>query len=161
MKNVSDEVFEKEYSKPDNKNIIRSVTKKYSSVLSDDMQKTCGMQGLWKCIQNHRDERGSKFTTSLFMHVDWECKREVSSMLSKKHQMSLLGDSDIEIPSLTASGETSELLDILPEKQKQLVYQRYYENMTLQEIGEKNGYSKEAARQNINKVIDKLKEIYK
>ena len=29
--------------------------------------------------------------------------------------------------------------------------------MTLEEIGKKQGYSKEAARQNINKIIEKLR----
>ena len=37
------------------------------------------------------------------------------------------------------------------------MHQRFFENMTLQEIGENHGYSKEAARQNINKIIEKLR----
>jgi len=38
------------------------------------------------------------------------------------------------------------------------MYQRFYENRTLEEIGKKQGYSKEAARQNINKILSKLRE---
>ena len=80
---VTDEQFEIAYDNQDNKNIIKAVTKKYANKLSTDSQRTCGMYGLWRCIQNHDDKYGRKFTTSLFIHVDWECKRELA-MMNKK-----------------------------------------------------------------------------
>ena len=156
MKNVTDKEFEEAYSNQDNKNIIKAATKKYSNKLSEDAQKTCGMHGLWRCIQNHDDSYGRKFTTSLFIHVDWECKREIGVMNRKA--MSSLGENDIDIPSPAVSGEYSEILETLPEKQKKIMYQRFFENKTLEEIGKSEGYSKEAARQNINKIILKLRE---
>jgi len=156
LKDITNKEFEIAYSKQDNKNIINAVTKKYAKQLSKDSQKSCGLHGLWRCLQNHDDSYGRKFTTSLFIHVDWECKRELAS-LSKKPLLSL-GESDGDIASITASGEFSEILESLPEKQKNIMYQRFYENRTLEEIGKKNGYSKEAARQNINKIISKLRE---
>ena len=156
MKEVSNDQFEKEYSKQDNKNIINAVTKKYSGQLSQDSQKRCGMHALWRCIQNHDDSYGRKFTTSLFIHVDWECKREISSL--NKKPVSLLGECDDEIVSPEPSGQIPEILDSLPDNQKEIIYQRFYENRTLEEIGQKQGYSKEAARQNINKILSKLRE---
>ena len=156
MKDVSDDQFEKEYSKQDNKNIIKAETKKYSGQLSQDAQKRCGMHALWRCIQNHDDSYGRKFTTSLFIHVDWECKREINSL--NKKPISLLGECDDDVVSPEPSGQMSEMLECLPEKQKEIIYQRFYENRTLEEIGKKQGYSKEAARQNINKILSKLRE---
>lgn len=156
MKQVTNEEFEKAYNNQDNKNIIKAATKKYSNRLSQDAQKTCGMHGLWRCIQNHDDKYGRKFTTSLFIHVDWECKRELG--LLKRRPLSFLGEYDDDVPSPPASGNCMEILDALPEKQKEIMYQRFYENRTLEEIGKKQGYSKEAARQNINKILSKLRE---
>tara|TARA_R110000824_G_scaffold268532_3_gene457163 strand:+ start:285 stop:779 length:495 start_codon:yes stop_codon:yes gene_type:complete len=156
LKKVTDEEFEKAYSNQDNKNIIKAAAKKYSSKLSKDAQKTCGMHGLWRCIQNHDDKYGRKFTTSLFIHVDWECKRELGILTRKP--LSFLGEHDEEIPSPAISGEALDILDTLTEKQKEIMYQRFYENRTLEEIGKKQGYSKEAARQNINKILSKLRE---
>lgn len=153
---VSNEKFEEEYRKQDNRNIIKSVTKKYFSQLSDDEQELCGMYGLWKCIKNHDDAYGRKFTTSLFMHVDWECKREVTRISKKR--MSFLGEQDTTIESPSASGEAHDILESLNENQRSIMHQRFYENKTLEEIGKTQGYSKEAARQNINKILQKLKE---
>ena len=156
MKNVTNEEFENEYNNQDNKNIIKAAAKKYSNRLSKDSQKTCGMHGLWRCIQNHDNKYGRKFTTSLFIHVDWECKREIASMNRKP--LSFLGEGDEEIPSPSSSGDFSEILETLSDKQKEIMYQRFYENRTLEEIGKKQGYTKEAARQNINKIICKLRD---
>ena len=153
---VTDEEFEIAYENQDNKNIIKAVTKKYANKLSKDSQKTCGMYGLWRCIQNHDDKYGRKFTTSLFIHVDWECKRELASM--NKKNMSLLGEQDNDIPSPASSGDFSDMLEVLTDNQKDIIRQRFYENRTLEEIGNNQGYSKEAARQNINKIILKLRE---
>ena len=156
MKDVSNEEFEKAYKDPNNKNIIKTVTKKYSGQLSQDCQKSCGMHGLWRCIQNHDDKYGRKFTTSLFIHVDWECKREIGQI--KRKQMPCLGECDSEIESMNREEMSSEILEPLTEKQREIMYQRFYENRTLEEIGKKQGYSKEAARQNINKILSKLRE---
>ena len=153
---MTDKEFETAYTNQDNKNIIKAATKRYSKKLSKDAQETCGMHGLWRCIQNHDDKYGRKFTTSLFIHVDWECKREIGVINRKP--MSFLGESDGDIPSPAVSGDYSEILDALPDKQKSIMYPRFYENKTLEEIGKNEGYSKEAARQNINKIISKLRE---
>lgn len=156
MKQVSNKEFEKAYKNQDNRNIIKSATKKYFNKLSQDSQISCGMQGLWRCIQNHDDSYGRKFTTSLYLHVDWECKRELG-ILNRK-PLSFLGECDNDIPSPPIIGDMSEILEHLPEKQREIMYQRFYENRTLEEIGKKQGYSKEAARQNINKILSKLRE---
>tara|TARA_Y100001938_G_scaffold150868_1_gene243979 strand:+ start:3406 stop:3900 length:495 start_codon:yes stop_codon:yes gene_type:complete len=156
LKHVTNEEFEKEYNNQDNRNIIKAVTKKYSKSLSKDDQKSCGMHGLWRCIQNHDDSYGRKFTTSLFIHVEWECRRHLSS--SKKNKVSFLGEMDSEIVSSIGDKDILDILETLPENQKDIIYQRFYENRTLEEIGKSQGYSKEAARQNINKIISKLRE---
>ncbi len=156
MKNITNTAFENAYKNTDNRNIIKAVTSKYSKRLSEDVQKTCGMHGLWRCMQNHDEKYGRKFTTSLFIHVDWECKREIGQMYRKP--LSLLGDDDGDIPGPLTSEETNDLLETLPDRQKEIMYQRFYENRTLEEIGKLQGYSKEAARQNINKIISKLRE---
>lgn len=157
MKKVTNEQFNREYKKQDNLNIMNSATKKYSKYLSPDIQKRCGMHGLWRCIQNHDDKYGRKFTTSLFIHVVWECKREMTAL--HKKPISFLGDSDKEIPSENkANPDISEIMEMLSEEQKNILFQRFYENKTLEEIGKTMGYSKEAARQNINKIIQKVRD---
>lgn len=157
MKEISNDEFDAAYKDKENKNIIRAATKRYSGALSSDIQSSCGMHGLWRCLKNHDPKYGRKFTTSLFIHVDWECKRELSQ--AKKKRVSFLGEMDKEVASTYPSGNFFEMIECLSDKQQQIVYERFYENKTLEEIGKSQGYTKEAARQNINKIIEKLKSI--
>ena len=70
--------------------------------------------------------------------------------------MTPLGEQAENIEATIESSDIPEILEFLSEKQKNIVIQRFYENRTLEEIGQSQGYSKEAARQNINKIIKKL-----
>ena len=73
--------------------------------------------------------------------------------------MPSLGEQVKDIESRNEDAGMPEILEFLPENQKNIVIQRFYENRTLEEIGKSQGYSKEAARQNINKIIQKLKTL--
>lgn len=148
--------FEIEYNKQDNKNIINSATKKYSMMLSKDERVSCGMSGLWRCMQNHDPSYGTKFTTSLFLHVDWECKRAVSEITKKP--LLPIGEMESQIPDKSNDTCLLDLLDGLNESEKDIIHQRFVQNKTLEEIGITKGYTKEAARQNINKAIKNLKK---
>ena len=109
MKEITDDDFEAAYNDKHNKSIIKAATKKYSSILSEDIQASCGMHGLWRCMQNHDPSYGRKFTTSLYIHVDWECKRELSRY--KKNSVSFLGEMDKEVSHTPASGEFFEIIE--------------------------------------------------
>jgi len=155
-KSISNKDFDLAYKNQDNLNVMRAATKRYSNLLCLDSQATCGMHGLWKCLESHNPEYGRKFTTSLFIHVEWQCKREISKQM--KNNESNLGDLDTQVSSESSEDFLNDALDFLPDNQKQIIYQRFYENRTLEEIGKKQGYTKEAARQNVNKIIKKIKE---
>ena len=49
--------------------------------------------------------------------------------------------------------------DLLSDKQKQYINLYYFEGYTLDKIGKQFGVTREAVRQNINKTIEKLKEL--
>lgn len=70
---VSNEEFEKAYQSPDNIRMIKSITSQYKNILDEDERESCGMQGLWEALVNHEENRGQKFTTSLFRYVTWRC----------------------------------------------------------------------------------------
>ena len=49
-------------------------------------------------------------------------------------------------------------IDNLCVKYKTVLYQRFFERMTMQEIADTNDYSRETARRYINIALEKLKE---
>jgi len=134
---------------------------------------TCGLFGLWRALQYHQDGRGQKFTTSLYRFVDWECKKELKKKQVKaggRKVRSLDADDgkktfkiDVEDKSIAPAEEAKHLrecLRLLPKSESQLVDMYYFREMTLEQIGRQYGYTKEAARQKLNKAVEKLRKIY-
>jgi RNA polymerase sigma factor (sigma-70 family) len=157
----------------DNRGIIKTVTNKYGKMINKQDLDTCGLYGLWRALQYHQDGRGQKFTTSLYRFVDWECKKELKKKQAKR-TISLdaeyqSGQSkkkwrlDVEDRSIVPEQEAKHLrecLKLLPKNESQLVDMYYFMEMTLEQIGRNFGYTKEAARQKLNKAVQKLRKVY-
>lgn len=146
----------------DNQAMIKTVTHKYRSSISQEDLHRCGLHGLWRALQYHQDGRGQKFTTSLFRFVDWECKKELKKANSQKKALSLEAI-NVEVPYFEKDDDPEHLrecLKLLPKKESQLVDMYYFRNMTLEQIGRANQYTKEAARQKLGKAIQNLAKIY-
>jgi RNA polymerase sigma factor (sigma-70 family) len=166
---VSKDEFEVAYKNSDNQNIIKSVLKKYSRTLDYDTLLTCGLNALWRCLANHREEYGTKFTSSLYRFTKWECDREILKFKKntsiKQVRVVSLGLPDVlDHSSPTTSSAQHSIFDdlesVLPQEHASIVRMKYVEDRTLKEIGEHFGYTKEAARQKLKVALKKLHEVY-
>jgi len=156
-KTVTDADFDRYYSDVNNRNIIFSVCSRFSNTLSTDILESCGMVGLWKCIKSHDSSYNRKFTSSLYTFVKWECLRELNN---HKRQSFFIQTSDpVEAGFEEKSDEILEYVEMLPLEQQVVIQLKFYENCTLDEIGTKRGYTKEAARQYVNKGVARLGEL--
>lgn len=160
---VTNEEYEKAYNNKDNRKVIDSVTSKYAKKVDKHDLSSAGLMALWRCLSYHDDSFGQKFTTSLWRFTDWECKR---ILRSQKNRVSCMQLSAIEIDLPEENVMTDdvkfmkECVHLLPKDEKEILQLYYYQNLTMEEIGKANGYSKEAARQKINKSLRKLTEIF-
>ena len=65
---------------------------------------------------------------------------------------------EIERCKLVALWEAMEAIETLVPKYKNILHQRFFERMTMQEIADRNNYSRETARRYINIALEKLRE---
>ena len=118
------------------------------SIDIDDIE-SIKMQTLWKCIEKYDPTRGSKFTSYLYQQLSFAFKNKLKSKRVE------FANSEIEKPD-EKNRYKYEIIDILtglePELEEVLT-QRFYHNMTMVEIGEANGYSRETARRRLKKAI--------
>tara|TARA_B100000929_G_C15240902_1_gene329801 strand:- start:104 stop:529 length:426 start_codon:yes stop_codon:yes gene_type:complete len=134
------------------------------------------MLALWKCLRSHDEKYGQKFTSSLYRFVRWECIRELvihnrkPAFIQENHQY-FYDDAErfcaygrepecVEDKNIK-DDEIMEFVELLSPGQREIIYLRFYENCTFAEIGQKQGYTKQAARQNVNKSISRLRELCK
>lgn len=163
-KQVSDEEFKQALANKDNEKVIKAVLSRYYSVIPADDLETCGLEGLWRCLGYHKDGKGNKFTTSLWRFTEWECKRALKKL---RRQASTINMSTIEtkekfeVPVPLDNPDIvhlHECIALLKPMERELIKQYYFDRHTMEEIGNIHGYSKEAARQKINKALQELRK---
>jgi DNA-directed RNA polymerase specialized sigma subunit len=153
---ISNEDFDKAYADPDNLRIIRAACEKFSKRLPWDILQNCGARALWRTLQSHDDSYKTKFSTSLYQFVIWECKTSIQTERKLTHP-NLLWYDPLEIDCGYEEVIMNEYIDKLSYDEKDILYKRFYEDKTLEEIGDLKGYSKQAAHRNIQKTLSKLR----
>lgn len=164
---VTDEEFNQALANEDNKRLIKSVLRSYRRLIPEDDLECCGLDGLWRCLGYHREGMGNKLTTSLHKFVHWECRRKLKKIMREaEHRainISAIETQDkFEIPEPTMSSDMVNMLEcvsVLREPHRELIKEYYYDQRTMEEIGQRHGYSKEAARQKINRAVKELKKL--
>lgn len=177
---VTDEAFVKAYGyettppeqltkeQQDNRNIMRTVINRYIGSLPADSLKKCALEGLWRCLKYHDyNQTKKKFTTNLWTFTDWECKRELRKLRKPEKAPRIVSMTDFkavfDIPGKEMPEDVThirECIELLPPAQRDLIKEYFFDNRTMEEIGALHKYSKEAARQKINKALAKLREMF-
>ena len=161
-KKVTEEEFKEALENLDNIRIINSVCCKYMNIIPLDELHRCKLISLWEAMKAFDPEGGKKFTSFLYTRVDWECKKQVSHILRHRNRHAQIND---EIFPMLGKAEDHRMeIDIkdtinkLPDHFQQVLYQRFFERLTMEEIASKNNYSRETARRHIINALKKLEE---
>jgi RNA polymerase sigma factor (sigma-70 family) len=136
--------------------IISAASKKYTAFISPDDILECRMNALWQSLQNFDASFGVKFTSFLYSRVVWECKKKIN-VVNKETTFSCMDY--FPAKSVENVCEIEDFLKQIPSRLRTAVYQRFFKNMTMEEIGKENNYSRETARRYINDGLDKIREI--
>jgi RNA polymerase sigma factor (sigma-70 family) len=117
---------------------------------------------MMRCCKQHRCDRGQKFTTSLYRFTRWECQNFIRGAVRAPKMMSLVDIPEPAVPVHDRQDEIDhihECLTLLSRKDRALIQQYYLDNMTLEEIGTANQYSRAAAHQNLVKATSRLRRL--
>lgn len=161
---ISNQVYQAAFENQDNTKIIYSALRHFHGSLDADERHECGLHGLWRALKSHDPTKGQKFTTTLYRFVQWEARRAMKNKLRDRKKADKVGVTGIPIDTyidedFTLSIETDDLLDQLEEKYRVIIKQKYLEGFTLNEIGQHHGFTSEAARQNVDKALVKLRKL--
>lgn len=160
LKKVTNEEYTQAYKNLDNRRIMSFLSNRFRGSLDKDVLKSCVLYGLWRCLQYHDNNQKRKFTTSLYKFVQWECQRELARKQSKKIDIptEIISDNipdkeDYKLPTLL-----KDCLDYINEQDRQVLIDRYINNMTYEEIGKRYGCTKQSAKFMVTKILNSLQE---
>jgi len=162
---ITDADFKEALENLDNIRIINTACRKYTNIIPTEELHRCKLISLWEALKAFDPEGGKKFTSFLYTRVDWECKKQVSDIIKNKSRYAQIGDEafpalgKVENGSkLTSEIDIKDTINKLPDHFQQVLYQRFFERLTMEEIASKNNYSRETARRHIIHALKKLEE---
>lgn len=134
--------------------IANKAAQSFSEVLSKDDIENCILSAAWVAVNNFDENKKTKFSTYLYKGVYYECLKQI-----KIQKKSALTNRNLMNYS-TINSEVSKI-DLMDEitacSNPDIIFDKFYSNMTLDEIAKKKGVSKETIRFRLKKDINLLK----
>lgn len=161
MNYITNDEFKEALKNQDNMKIMNKVCSRYRATIPYDEIERCKMIALWEALKAWDENGGRKFTSFLYNRIDWECKKQIYEI--NKHRriktegcLGYFGISSTE--DFIKLLEVKDMLEKIDEHARKVIYQRFFQRMTMKEIAKSNGYSRETARRNIIQSLDKIKK---
>lgn len=138
-----------------NQDVIRVANKAASSfanILSRDEIQTCILSALWKAKNKYIEGSKCKFTSYVHRGVVFECLTQRKFNLARTNQL------NFNVPDRKNNLERVDMLDTIQQcNDPELIYDRFYKNMTIKEIAESRGVCGETIRIRLKKNLKKLR----
>jgi RNA polymerase sigma factor (sigma-70 family) len=163
MQSVSDKKFDEAYDNDYNRKIMNKVCyENLKGICSKDEMKSVMMNTLWTCIQKFNDKKNVKFSSYLYRSIQNNTRRIYNKKAREFKNVTLIDNLHTVAISQKEKEEVRDILDSIKDLNYELyniIIQKFYYGMTNKEIGQANGYGKEAARKKLKKAIELCREI--
>lgn len=168
MQSVNSEQNNKRFEEAINNDYYKKIMHKVCNenlkgMATKDEIKSLIMNTLWNCIQKFDDQKKVKFSSYLYRSIQNNSRRIYKSKAKEFRNIEYI-ENYHSIPDNDFKNKQDvrdilmSVVDLNPELHNILV-QKFYYNMTNKEIGEANGYGKEAARKKLKKAIELCREL--
>ncbi len=114
-----------------------------------------------RCLSKHEDGR-QQFTSSLYRFTTWECQNAIRQRARSRRVLSL---SDVPEPPCPVDDRKEDIdhmyecMEMLSPKDRSVIDQYYFQELTLEEIGDINRYTRQAACANLARAVDRLRKL--
>jgi DNA-directed RNA polymerase specialized sigma24 family protein len=148
--------MEQYLSNEDIMKVAHHASSTFTRTLSKDEIKSCILRALWRAAGKYDKSKLTKLTTYLYNGVIFECLNQKRA--NKPRCTSIMY---IDKPCPSRQIERLDMLDAIYAKCDcpELVVDRFYGGMTIQELAEKHSTSNETIRLRLLKNIEKLKPV--
>tara|TARA_R110002020_G_C16109899_1_gene759446 strand:+ start:306 stop:797 length:492 start_codon:yes stop_codon:yes gene_type:complete len=155
---IGNKEFDEASKDRNNINILNKACSRYIKSIPADELERCKLIALWEALKAFDPEKGGKFTSFLYKRADWECKKQLYAINKHSKSIEYQDNYCVSHARYVEIAEMKDLLQKLHPRLRTVIKQRFFDNLTMEEIGKKNNYSRETARRYILSALEKLKE---
>jgi len=152
---MDNKTFEEKWESSDVQNIMNKVANRYRRAIDFDDIESIKMQILWRCIDRYDPDRGTKFTSYLYQQLSFAYKNKLKKK-RREFNVDKIESVDRKIQHVM---DVRDIMTGLDPEHADVLNKRFYHNMTMQEIGKSNGYSRETARRRLGAALKICKKM--
>jgi len=152
--------FEEVLKNEDFFSIAKKATRTFSDDLSQDEIKTCIMSAMWQATNKFDESRNIKFSTYLYQSVLYECLKQKKYLVKENNKIhsNLNNLKNIVNGRVYNEIQKIEMLDEINScSDPDIIYDKFYNNLSLKDIAIKHNISKETVRYKLKKNLNSLK----
>ena len=158
--------FDGYYNDPHIRKIMAKSASRFRHSFDEDESNSIQAEWLWHSIRKYDKNKATKFSSYLFGQVAYGFRIKLKERKKRTNFVCLSAYSDsnpdavnevfssMDGFTLKNCNEVKDFMMDLPPDLKSILNQRFFHKMTMEEIGAKNGYSRETARRKINSAIE-------
>lgn len=133
--------------------VAHNAASSFRHVLSQDEIKSCILNALLRAVKKYDKRNKAKFTSYLHKGVVFEC---LNQRKFNKNNTSQLHPNITDTRNVFSDIDTRDLIESVCDD-PELIYDRFYKNMTIKELSESRGVCGETIRIRLNKNLEKVK----
>jgi len=163
MQSANNDIFQEavrnEYYK---KCLYKVCNENLRDVCTKDEIQSIAMSTLWNCLQKYKVNPNVKFSSYLYRSIQNNSRRLYKKKIKVAKERQLFTNQTELIFDPKSAEEARDILMSVKEKDFELyniLIQKFFHGMTNKEIGQSNGYGKEAARKKLKKALELCREI--
>lgn len=134
--------------------IANRAASRFYGIMNKEEINSCIINAVWKALETYEEGSNCKFSSYLYIGVLMECQTFYKANIYK-NEFSYINNAD-------STPKTLAYIDMMDEiftycEDPDLIYDRYYKNMTIQEIADQRQKSGQTIRVKIKKDLQRLK----
>lgn len=146
----------KNLTKEDLEKIAKKASNTFSGTLSAEEIQSCILNAFWKAVEKYTGDKNCKFTTYFYKGIIMECLSQKKFNFNKSPSRIYEGIAsrpNNDVARIDMMDEINTYCD-----DPQIIYNRFYKNMSISEIASNMGVCSETIRLKIKKNLSKLKQ---
>jgi RNA polymerase sigma factor (sigma-70 family) len=155
--------YEEAWNNDEFQKIMHAASRFYTKVLDPDDLESLKMATLLKCLNRYDADSKMSFTTYLYTQIRytiWNLLAKNSKKIKSSNLAHVNTDTEIRnIGDVKAVETIKDMMSSLNNEDRTLIQQRFFDNMTYEEIARSHNFTKETARRKIKYILNKCKRL--
>ena len=150
---MNDKIIEVMQNKTLLKIANRAASRFYGSMNKEEIN-SCIINAVWKALESYQEGSNCKFSSYLYVGVLMECQTFYKSNICK-NEFSYITNTDYAYKTFACIDMMDDIFTYC--EYPDIIYDRYYKNMTIKEIADQRQKSGRTIRDKIKKDLQRLK----